>query len=57
MKLEISKAQFDQIQNEIINLEEKRPFLYESKDSWGIIYINDRIKELKEIIRTEQIEI
>ena len=32
MKLEISKEQFDLIQNEIIKLEEERPFLYESKD-------------------------
>ena len=57
MILEISKEQFDLIQNEIIKLEEEKPFIYERDDAWGIIYIDDRIEELKEIIRTELIEI
>ena len=57
MKLEISKEQFDLIQNEIIKLEESKPAMQESDDNWGWIYLIERIDELKEIIKTEQIEI
>ena len=57
MKLEISKEQFDLIQNEIIKLEDSKPAMQESKDSWGWVYLIERIDELKEIIKTEKIEI
>ena len=57
MKLEISKEQFDLIQNEIIRLEDSKPAMQESKYSWGWVCLIERIDELKEIIKTEKIEI
>jgi|LakMenEpi03Aug12_release.lakeMendotaPanAssembly.Ray.scaffolds.fasta_scaffold1927634_2 hypothetical protein len=58
MKLEITKEQFDLIQNEIIRLEEKD--LVQSKiedDTWWRIFIQDKISMLKEILKAEEIDL
>jgi hypothetical protein len=58
MKLEITKEQFDLIQNEIIRLEEKD--LVQSKiedDSWWRIFTEDKISMLKEILKAEEIDL
>jgi hypothetical protein len=58
MKLEITKEQFDLIQNEIIRLEEKD--LVQSKiedNTWWRIFIQDKISMLKEILKAEEIDL
>lgn len=57
MKLEITKEHFDTIWNEIIELEEQIPLLYEEKDTWGVIATKDRIDMLKKIADTGEIDI
>ena len=56
MKLEITKEQFDLIQNEIIRLEEvELPKAFENTH-WRI-GINEDISMLKEILKNEEIDL
>jgi len=59
MNLEITKDQFDLINEEITKLENDKLKLFnvDSLSGWEIIHIEDRIDLLKNIIRTEIIEI
>lgn len=57
MKLKISEEQFDLINKEITILEDKLTLMYEEKNRWGVYFISEKIELLKEIIRTEEIEI
>lgn len=59
MKIEITKEQFDLINEEITNLENDKLRLFDSEGltGWEIMHIGDRINMLKEIIRTEYIEL
>jgi len=56
MKIEITSEQFNLIQNEIIRLEEDElPKVYD--DTWCRIAIQDKIATLKEILKSEEIDL
>lgn len=58
MKIEITSEQFNLIQNEIIRLEEED--LVQSMiedDTWWRIAIQDKIAILKEILKSEEIDL
>jgi len=58
MKIEITSEQFNLIQNEIIRLEEED--LVQSRikdDTWWRIAIQDKIATLKEILKSEEIDL
>ena len=58
MKIEITTDQFNLIQNEIIRLEEGD--LVQSRienDTWWRIAIQDKIEILKEILKSEEIDL
>jgi hypothetical protein len=58
MKIEITSEQFNLIQNEIIRLEEVD--LVQSRienDTWCRIAIQDKIATLKEILKSEEIDL
>jgi hypothetical protein len=58
MKIEITTQQFNLIQNEIIRLEEED--LVQSRienDTWWRIAIQDKIATLKEILKSEEIDL
>jgi hypothetical protein len=58
MKIEITTEQFNLIQNEIIRLEEED--LVQSRienDTWWRIAIQDKIEILKEILKSEEIDL
>jgi 16S rRNA U1498 N3-methylase RsmE len=58
MKIEITTEQFNLIQNEIIRLEEGD--LVQSRienDTWWRIAIQDKIEILKEILKSEEIDL
>jgi hypothetical protein len=58
MKIEITSEQFNLIQNEIIRLEEED--LVQSRiedDTWWRIAIQDKIAILKEILKSEEIDL
>ena len=58
MKIEITSEQFNLIQNEIIRLEEVD--LVQSRienDTWWRIAIQDKIATLKEILKSEEIDL
>lgn len=58
MKIEITSEQFNLIQNEIIRLEEED--LVQSRienDTWWRIGIQDKIATLKEILKSEEIDL
>ena len=57
MKIEISKSQYTQIQDEIIHLEEKREDSMDKLDVWDMIDITDAIQILKQIIDSEEIDL
>jgi len=55
MILEISKEQFNLIQDEIIKLEEELSNLrYDRQDPWGCMYLENQIDYLKEVLETEE---
>lgn len=56
MKVEITSEQFNLIQDEIIRLEEEKVLLPEN-DPWGYIFLVEQIEKLKEILKTEEIEL
>ena len=58
MKIEITSEQFNLIQNEVIRLEEED--LVQSRiedDTWWRIAIQDKIAILKEILKSEEIDL
>lgn len=58
MKIEITSEQFNLVQNEIIRLEEQE--LVQARienDTWWRIAIQDKIATLKEILKTEVIDL
>ena len=58
MKIEITSEQFNLIQNDIIRLEEED--LVQSRikyDTWWRIAIQDKIATLKEILKSEEIDL
>ena len=58
MKIEITSEQFNLIQNEIIRLEEEDLIQARiEKDTWGRIFIEDKIATLKEILKSEEIDL
>lgn len=56
MKIEITNDQFNLIQDEIIRLEEEIIKLPDN-DPWGFIFLKEQIDKLKEILKTEEIEL
>jgi len=57
MELEITKEQFDLIQNEVIRLEEQKPFVLEGGDPWEWMHINERIDDLKLVLNNERVNV
>lgn len=59
LSIEITKEQFDLINEEITKLENDKLLLFDTDGltGWEIMHIGDRINMLKEIIRTEHIEL
>jgi len=59
LSIEITKEQFDLINEEITKLENDKLLLFDTDGltGWEIMYITDRINMFKEIIKTEHIEL
>lgn len=57
MRLEISKEQFDSIQTEIIRIEEYLSDNRDTMDTWDFVFESEHLDRLKEILKTEVIDL
>jgi hypothetical protein len=57
MRLELTSEQYDLIQREVIVLESELSIAFGSpeRDGWDIVFLKDRIRDLKQILEDEYI--